>query len=108
MYKRQIFNLPRAVKLHVAALAAGLMLLVAANHWLDISELVYSTRGVAFGASYTDVRAELPALYVMIAAALVAAALMPFSAVAGSVRPALAALAFWGGVAVAGGLLPRG
>ena len=103
--ERVIFNLPRAVKLHVAALAAGLMLLVAANHWLDISELVYSTRGVAFGASYTDVRAELPALYVMIAAALVAAALMPFSAVAGSVRPALGALAFWGGVAVAGGLL---
>ena len=60
--ERVLLSLPRAVRLHVAALAGIMMLLVASNHLLDVYELVYSTRGVAFGASYSDVRAALPAL----------------------------------------------
>ena len=103
--ERVLFSLPRAVKLHVAALAGTMMLLVAANHLLDVYELVYSTRGVAFGASYADVRAELPALYVMTGVALVAAGLMVLSAFTSSIRPAVLGLGVWGVVAVVGGLL---
>ncbi|MDP8924056.1 MAG: UPF0182 family protein, partial [Chloroflexota bacterium] len=103
--ERVLFSLPRAVKLHVAGLAAIMMLLVAANHLLDVYELVYSTRGVAFGASYTDVRAEMPALYLMAAVAAIAAGLMLFSAFAGSIKPALTGVATWGVVAIVGGLL---
>jgi len=103
--ERVIFNLPRAVKVHLAVLAALLMLLVAANHLLDLYELVYSTRGVAYGPGYADVRAEMPALYIMFGAALLAAVLMLASAAGRSLRPAVTGLALWGIVAVIGGLI---
>jgi uncharacterized membrane protein (UPF0182 family) len=103
--ERVIFNLPRSVKLHIASVTAVLMVLVAANHLLDIYELVYSTRGVTYGASYTDVRAEMPALYIMAAVAAIAAALIFGSALVGSIRPAITGLAAWALVAVVGGLL---
>jgi uncharacterized membrane protein (UPF0182 family) len=103
--ERVIFNVPRSVKLHVAGLIAVLMLLVAANHLLDVYELVYSTRGVTYGASYTDVRAEMPALYIMAAVAAIAAALILVSALIGAIRPAITGLAVWALVAVVGGLV---
>lgn len=103
--ERVVFSLPRAVKLHVVSIAATLMLLVAVNHLLDVYELVYSTRGVTYGASYTDVRAEMPALYIMTAAAVGAAALIVLSAFVGSIRPAITGLGAWALVAVVGGLL---
>jgi uncharacterized protein len=103
--ERVIFNLPRSVKLHIAGLTAVLMLLVAGNHLLDVYELVYSTRGVTYGASYTDVRAEMPALYIMAAVAVIAAALILWSALFSSIRPAITGLAAWALVAVVGGLL---
>ncbi len=103
--ERVLFNLPRPVKLHVAGLAALLMSLVAANHVLDLYELVYSTRGVAYGASYADVRAELPALYLMTLVAVGAAALIFANAFLRSLRPAITGLALWGLVALVGGLI---
>ncbi|MBA2449679.1 MAG: UPF0182 family protein [Chloroflexi bacterium] len=103
--ERVIFGLPRQVKLHVAVLAALLMTLVATNHLIDLYELVYSTRGVAYGASYSDVRAEMPALYVMFATALLAAALIVATAFARTLRPAITGLGLWGLVALVGGLL---
>jgi uncharacterized membrane protein (UPF0182 family) len=103
--ERVLFSLPRAVKLHVATLAAILMGLVAANHILDLYELVYSTRGVAYGPGYADVRAEMPALYIMFATALLAAALIVVSAFGSSLRPAITGLGLWGLVALVGGLI---
>jgi uncharacterized membrane protein (UPF0182 family) len=81
------------------------MVLVAANHLLDVYELVYSTRGVTYGASYTDVRAEMPALYIMSLVAAISALLIVVSAFVGSVRPAITGLAAWALVAVVGGLV---
>src|SRR4051812_22098786 len=98
--ERVIFNLPRSVKLHIAAVAGLLMLLVATNHLLDVFELVYSTRGVTYGASYTDVRAEMPALYIMAAVAAASTVLIFVSALVGSIRPAITGLAAWALVAV--------
>ena len=103
--ERVLFTLPRAVKLHVAILAALAMVLVATNHLLDVYELVYSTRGAAYGAAYADVRAEMPALYVMFAAALLAAVLIVVTAFSRSLRPAIAGLGLWGVVALVGGLI---
>lgn len=103
--ERVIFNLPRSVKLHVATIVSILMLMVAANHLLDVYELVYSTRGVTYGASYTDVRAEMPALYIMTLVAVIAAVLIVVSALVSSLRPAVTGLAAWALVAVVGGLL---
>ncbi|WP_353930696.1 UPF0182 family protein [Okeanomitos corallinicola TIOX110] len=47
-------------KRHLFGLGGGLMLMVAFSYWLSRYELVYSPRGVSFGASFTDVMAELP------------------------------------------------
>lgn len=45
---------------HLNALGGGLMLQGAGGYWLDCYELLYSTRGVSYGASFTDVNAQLP------------------------------------------------
>jgi len=56
-------------------LIALILLLKAVGYLLDSYELVYSSRGAAFGASYTDIYAILPALRILTALALVAAVL---------------------------------
>jgi hypothetical protein len=64
------------VQLHLAVLGIFIFLVFAVGHWLDRFDLMYSTRGVAFGASYTDINVALPALWVMIAIAVVAAGIL--------------------------------
>lgn len=63
------------VKAHLSALLALAMLAKAADYLLQTWELVYSTRGVTFGASYTDVHASLPVLRFLAVVALIAAVL---------------------------------
>ncbi|BAY63456.1 hypothetical protein NIES22_35440 [Calothrix brevissima NIES-22] len=46
---------------HLYGLGGAFMLAVAFCYLLSRYELVYSSRGVSYGASYTDVRAQLPA-----------------------------------------------
>jgi len=45
---------------HVYGLGSLAMATVAFHYWLSRYELLYSTRGVTYGASYTDVKAQLP------------------------------------------------
>lgn len=45
---------------HLYGVGSGLMGAIALSYWLSRYELLYSPRGVAFGASYTDVMAQLP------------------------------------------------
>jgi uncharacterized membrane protein (UPF0182 family) len=45
---------------HLYGVGSGLMGAIALSYWLSRYELLYSPRGVAFGASYTDVTAQLP------------------------------------------------
>jgi uncharacterized membrane protein (UPF0182 family) len=70
---RGLVIIERARK-HLLGLAALFLTVKAAGYYLDTFELVYSTRGAAFGASYTDVYAILPALRVLTFLALAAAA----------------------------------
>ncbi len=51
----------RSVKAHLCALGVIVLALIAWGYQLAIYGLVYSTRGVVFGASYTDVNAQWPA-----------------------------------------------
>src|SRR5262249_26788241 len=55
-------RLASAARLHLLALAAVFLVLRAIGFWLDRFDLLYSPRGVVFGASYTDVNANLPIL----------------------------------------------
>jgi uncharacterized protein len=63
------------VHAHLAVLLGGVVLLKAWGYRLDQLSLVFSPRGVVTGASYTDVRAQLPALRVLMVVALVCAVL---------------------------------
>jgi uncharacterized membrane protein (UPF0182 family) len=47
---------------HLLVLGAVLLTLAGVGFWLDRYELLYSARGIVFGASYTDVNASLPVL----------------------------------------------
>jgi uncharacterized membrane protein (UPF0182 family) len=67
------------VKAHLSVLMAVLAILKAASYFLQKYELVYSTRGVVQGASYTDVKAQLPALQLLLGISLIAAALFIYN-----------------------------
>ncbi len=65
-----------AVKVHLSVLFAALAVLKAVGYWLDRYDLLYSGRGAVFGASYTDINAQRPALQLLIGISLVAAVLL--------------------------------
>ena len=66
---------------HVAVLGAAFLLLVAASYWLNNWDLVYSSRGVVYGASATDMHAVYPANTVMAGVAVILALVLVFVAV---------------------------
>jgi uncharacterized protein len=70
------FRLTPGVKAHLSALGAIFLLIYAWNYQLDIWNLVYSTRGVVYGASYTDVHAQWPAYSILIWITVIAAAIL--------------------------------
>jgi len=66
-------RLAQGARTHLLALVAALLVLKAVGFWLDRFELVFSPRGIVFGASYTDVHASLPILGGLAVLALLAA-----------------------------------
>lgn len=62
--QRGLFLSERARR-HLLILVALLLAVKAAGYYLDAFELLYSPHGAAFGASYSDVHARLPALRVL-------------------------------------------
>ncbi len=64
--------LPKA-QYHLAILGGLLFLGMAWSYRLKLYETLYSTRGVAYGASYTDVHAIIPAYWVLLVLSLVLA-----------------------------------
>jgi uncharacterized membrane protein (UPF0182 family) len=95
------------VQLHLAVLGAFIFLTFAAGHWLDLFDLMYSPRGVAFGASYTDVHVSIPALWTMIAVATAAAVILLVNIVLRRSALSLLAIFIWIAVGiVGGGLIP--
>ncbi len=64
--------LPKA-RYHLSILGGLLFLAVAWTYRLKLYETLYSTRGVAYGASYTDVHALIPAYWGLLILALVLA-----------------------------------
>ncbi len=67
------------VKAHLSVLMAVLALLKAVDYYLQKYELVYATRGVVQGAGYTDVKAQLPAMKLLLGISLIAAALLIYN-----------------------------
>jgi uncharacterized membrane protein (UPF0182 family) len=84
-------------------LLAVLALLKAVGYYLQRYELVYSSRGVVDGAGYTDVKAQLPALQLLIFISLFASALFLVNILRrGWVLP-VAAVGLWALVSVTAG-----
>lgn len=86
---------------HLLVLLAMVALLWATESWLGRYELLFSPRGVVFGATYTDVHVRLPARAGAAALALATAVLT--AAAAGGVRARYAAGAAVAALAVAAG-----
>ncbi|MEW6554800.1 MAG: UPF0182 family protein [Actinomycetota bacterium] len=63
------------VKVHLSVLAAIVLLVQAWRFRLDMLGLLYSDRGPVIGATYTDVHAQIPAYWILIAACFVCAGL---------------------------------
>ncbi len=72
--QRGLFLTDRA-RTHLLCLIAVFLLVKAGGYFLDSFELLYSSRGAAFGASYADVYANLPALRILTFLALLGAGL---------------------------------
>jgi len=60
-------------KRHLFTLASGMMLVLGFSYWLGRYQLVYSPRGVSFGASFTDVHFQLPANTILCVGAVILA-----------------------------------
>jgi hypothetical protein len=88
------------VKAHLSVLMAVLAILKAVDYYLEKYELVYNTRGVVQGAGYTDVKAQLPAMQLLLGISLIAAALFIYNIFRrGWVLPVIA-LGLWALVSV--------
>lgn len=92
---------------HFALLAGLLLLIWAAGYPLDMFQLLFSSRGVAYGASYTDITAGLWALRLQFVFMILTALAVFYIAIRPSPRPALITGGLWlAATFIIGGLLP--
>ncbi|HWC29483.1 MAG TPA: UPF0182 family protein, partial [Dehalococcoidia bacterium] len=93
----------RQSRIHLAMLLLVIVILFIFRYWLDRYELVFSTNGVVFGATYTDVHARLPFIYVSIALAAITGVALLASVVGRSVMLPMGAAGAWAVVVALGG-----
>jgi uncharacterized membrane protein (UPF0182 family) len=74
-YTQRGLFLTEGAKTHLFSLVAIFLVIKSGGYFLDTFELLYSSRGAAFGASYADVYANLPILRILSVLALAAAGL---------------------------------
>ena len=70
----------RRPRRHLAILGGIYLLVLSWSYQLDLYRLLYSKRGVVFGAVYADVNARLPVLWILIFLALLAGILLMIAA----------------------------
>lgn len=71
--KRNKLMFTRRTNVHLSVLAGIILLIIAWGNWLETFGLLYSNRGVVFGAGYTDMNAQLIAYWVIIVIASICA-----------------------------------
>jgi len=94
-----------ASKAHIAILLALLAALRAADYWVTRYDKTNEQRGFVQGATYTVVKAELPALLLLLLIAVLTAGLFLASVRTGSWRLPIIASALWVVVALVGGVI---
>jgi uncharacterized membrane protein (UPF0182 family) len=93
------------VKAHLSVLLALLAILRAFGYWLQRYELLTSTRGFVDGATYTSVKAELPAINLLFLISILAAVLLVVNIWQRGWRLPIIAVGLWGLVAVVAGTI---
>jgi len=95
------------VKAHLSLIGGLAVVVQAFGYWLDIFELDFSPRGQVVGASFTDINAQIPAYYILIAIALLSGvALIVNIKVRGWRLPAIALGTWVAAVILVGGVYP--
>jgi uncharacterized protein len=92
----------RAAGRHLALLGSALLLVLAFGAWLQIPEILTTSSGAVFGASYTDVHARIPAMRVLMVAAIAGALLTLWQSRRLRLWPVLAAAGLYVGVLIGG------
>jgi len=97
-------SISRRARGHLLVLAALVLLLKAVGYRLAMFDLLFSNRGVAFGAGYADVHAQLPILKTLVIFTGLVALLCFVTIRLSSWRPLLWSMAGLVGVALLGGV----
>ncbi len=92
-----------SARAHLMILGGLLFVLLAYRLRLAMYDLLYSPRGIIYGAGYTDVHASLPVLWVLLVISLLVAASLVMEAVRGSFRPAALLVLVFAAVGLLGG-----
>ncbi len=98
-------NISTSVKAHLSILLAVILGLFVWRYWLGIFELNYSTRGPVFGATFTDLHAQLPVTYVLMALASLAALVILINIFRRGILLPVSVLGVWVLAAIVGGLI---
>ena len=97
---------PPLARPHISLLLILVVGLFISRYWLGRFELVYSERGAAFGAAYTDINAQLPVIYILMALGTLTAVLIFVSIFRRQLLfLPIGATALWVVVAIVGGLI---
>jgi uncharacterized protein len=92
---------------HLSVLLGLIVALKAWGYWLDKYELVFSARGAVTGATYTDVKVQLPALEVLFGVALICALLFFWGVRSRGIAVPLFSIVLLAGVSIIiGGIVP--
>ncbi|RHA42635.1 UPF0182 family membrane protein [Cellulomonas rhizosphaerae] len=97
----------RAARVHLSIVGAVLMLLIAANYWLDRYSILTKTREKFEGAAYTDVHAVIPSKAILAGIAIFVAVMFIVTAIRGNWRLPLIGVGLMVVAAIAvGGIYP--
>ncbi|MEX1253884.1 MAG: UPF0182 family protein [Dehalococcoidia bacterium] len=96
----------RAARIQVSLLLVAAIGLFVWRYWLGRYGLVFSDRGAAFGASYTDIHAQVPVTYALMGLGALTAVCILIAAVRrGLLILPIGAAVVWAVAGVAGGLI---
>ena len=93
--QRLSFDFARSVLVHISGLGMAILSLFAWGYWLGIWELVFSKRGMVFGASYADIHAKLPAQWILLAVVIICMILILVSVLRRNFRWPVYAIGGW-------------
>lgn len=99
------FSLPQDARGHLSLLGALTLGLFSFSYWLANFNLLYSERGAVSGAGRTDLFAQRPANYILLALSALAALLLLWNIFARRIRPLLITVGAWAVVAIVVGVL---